>query len=145
MTRSDDAIQIFAQGFNCCQAIIATYGPAHGLDRITALRVGGAIGGGMGRTGRTCGAVSGALMTIGLAHAKTTTEGGRPNDKAYELAAEFIRRFQALHNTTDCQDLLGVNIGTAAGMEQARQAGFFRTRCPAFVRSAAQILEELQL
>jgi len=42
------------------------YGGRSGLDRETALKVAGAFGAGMARTGGTCGSVTGALMVIGL-------------------------------------------------------------------------------
>ncbi len=59
----------FSEGPNCTQAIAATYGPNLGLDVEQALKGGDAFGSGMGM-GATCGALTGALMIIGLKHAK---------------------------------------------------------------------------
>jgi len=53
-------------GFNCCQAILSTYGSELGLDESLAKRIASGFGGGMARMGETCGPVTGAFMVIGL-------------------------------------------------------------------------------
>jgi hypothetical protein len=42
-----------------------------------------------------------------------------------------------------CRELLGIDIGTPAGREVAMRSGLFRTRCPVFVRDAAEMVEQL--
>ena len=64
------AVTLFDQGYTCGQAVLAAFAAKHGLDRDLALRVACAYGGGVARTGATCGAVNGALMVIGLAHGR---------------------------------------------------------------------------
>ena len=59
------AVETFRDGINCTQAILSAWGSRHGLDRDTAMKLGGAFGSGM-NMGETCGAVTGALMVIGL-------------------------------------------------------------------------------
>ena len=66
MKRSKHAVSCFKDGFSCSQALLSTYGDQFGLNHELALKVSGAFGGGMGRMGETCGAVTGAFMVIGL-------------------------------------------------------------------------------
>ncbi len=49
MTRVEEAVAYFKEGFSCSQAILTAYGPTVGLDRETALKVASGFGGGMGR------------------------------------------------------------------------------------------------
>jgi hypothetical protein len=70
MSRIEEAVACFAEGFSCAQAVCAVYGPLYGMEREMALRAAGAFGGGMGRSGQTCGAVTGAMIVIGLKHGK---------------------------------------------------------------------------
>lgn len=56
----------FSEGINCCMQVLGELGPRLGLDQKTAYRLGAAFGGGM-EQGGPCGAVSGALMALGLA------------------------------------------------------------------------------
>jgi len=97
----------------------------------------------MAHTGRTCGAVSGAYLALGLAQ-KTTVEKPRENiEKTYELMAEFDRKFKALHSSLNCTELTGYNLGVPEEADKARDNKVFTTKCPIFVRDAVKILESL--
>lgn len=109
-----------------------------------ALRVAGAFGAGMARSGDTCGAVTGALMVIGLNHAKTRKDDDDSRERTYALAQEFMDAFRDRNGTLLCRELLGVDVSTPEGMRTVREKDLFRTVCPKFVRSAGEILEGLQ-
>ncbi len=97
----------------------------------------------MARTGRTCGAVTGALMVIGLHHAKTRTGDDDSRERAYALGQEFMESFAARNGSLVCNDLLQVDVGTPEGMKQVREKDLFRTVCPRFVRDAGELLEKI--
>jgi len=137
------AVALFEEGFTCGQAVLVAFTERHGLGRDAALRVACAFGGGVARTGSTCGAVNGALMAIGLEHGRTKVEDEAARDKTYEAARDFLARFRREHGSDVCRELLGVDIGTPEGREAAMKAGLFRTRCPDLVRSAARIASTL--
>lgn len=137
------AVACFREGFSCSQAILSTYGVDFGLPRETALRAAAALGAGMGRLGEVCGAVSGALIVIGLKHGHTTAADKETKEKNYLLVREFAERFRSLNGALGCRELLGCDLTTAEGMETARQKGLFTERCPRFVRDAALVLEEV--
>jgi C_GCAxxG_C_C family probable redox protein len=134
----------FSEGFSCSQSVLAAFAPELGLDADVALRVSAAFGGGMGRTGGTCGAVTGALMVLGLRYGPTVADKVA-KELTYAQAREFIARFEARHGATTCADLLGVNISTPEGQAAAREANLFKTTCPGLVASAAAILEEMEV
>lgn len=137
------AVACFGEGFNCSQAILSTYGEDFGLSQETALRAAAPFGAGMGRLGEVCGAVNGALMVIGLKHGHTTATDKEGKEKGYALVRDFAGRFRSRNRTLCCRELLGCDLATAEGMEEARQKGLFTERCPRFVRDAAEILEEI--
>lgn len=90
-----------------------------------------------------CGAVSGALMVIGLAHGSTRADEPARRDHTYSVTKELLNAFTARHGSITCQELLGVNIGTPDGRKTALDHGLFKTRCPLFVRDAAEIAATL--
>ena len=144
MSNADLAIACFKEDYNCSQAVLSTYAPTLGLDRETALRVAAAFGGGMGRTGETCGAVSGALMVIGLRYGRSTAGDEGAKEKTYNLAVEFLKTFAARNDgCVKCRELLGCDISSPEGRQAAREQGLFDTLCPQFVRDAAEIVEQL--
>jgi C_GCAxxG_C_C family probable redox protein len=147
MNITEQAVSCFEGGFNCAQAVLSAYAPEFGLEPTMALKVAGAFGGGMGRLGQTCGALTGAFMVIGLKYGKASADDDeeQTKEKAYRLVQELAARFAARHGSIACKDLLGCDIGTPEGRLQAKEAELFATRCPKFVRDAAEIVGQLLL
>lgn len=132
----------FEEGFNCTQAVLSTYGPHFGLDREQAISIARAFGSGMGM-GETCGAVTGALMVIGLKHAGPKGRRLFSRDRTEEIAREFVARFKARNGTTVCRELLGCDVSTFTGLRSAKKESHFKKRCPKLVQDAAEIVEEI--
>jgi len=142
MTRAGDAQANFSQGNNCSQAVLAAFAPEFGLERETALRLAAAFGGGMARAGETCGAVSGALMVIGLRYGQVTVEDRPAKERTYEAGQAFMARFRERHGTLKCRELLGYDLGTAEGHAAVKERGLFKTLCSQLVFDAAEIVAE---
>jgi C_GCAxxG_C_C family probable redox protein len=143
MSLTELAVTRFRDGCSCSQAVFSTYAEPMGLDRETALKVSGGFGGGMGRMAETCGAVTGAMMAIGLKHASADVNDVEAREKTYELVRRFAGEFQARHGSLDCRDLLGCDISTSEGRQQAHDRDTRETVCPQLVRDAAEVLEQL--
>ncbi|MEN6473299.1 MAG: C-GCAxxG-C-C family protein [Syntrophaceae bacterium] len=140
--RAQQAVAVFRDGFNCSQAVLAVFAEDFGLERPTALRLACGFGGGM-RMGGPCGALSGACMAIGLKYGKTRADDNQARDKTYALVQQLAARFRALHGTILCRDLIGCDISTPQGYEEAKQKKVFLEICPGLVADAVKILEEL--
>jgi C_GCAxxG_C_C family probable redox protein len=138
----EKTLACFEDGWNCTQAVLSTYGPQFGLDRENAVRIAGSFGSGMGM-GETCGAVTGALMVIGLKYAKLNAVSLFSRDRTEDIAREFVARFKARNETTECRELLGCDVSSCEGFRTAKKERHFKTRCPRYVQDAAEILEEL--
>ena len=143
MTPSDSAAEDFANGFNCAQSVFAACGPAAGVDRSTCLRLAAPFGGGFGRLAEVCGAVSGAMLALGARYGAEADGGSEGKARHYERVREFARRFQARHGSLICRELLGCDISTPEGREQARERDVHKTKCPQYVRDAVEILADL--
>ena len=143
MNRVENTVSCFKEGFSCSQSLLSTYGIQFGLTREMALKVAGAFGGGMGRMGETCGAVTGAFMVIGLKYGKTKTEDEQTKEKAYSLVKEFVDEFKARNKSIVCRELLGCDISTPGGVTLAKEKNLFATLCPKFVQDSAEIIEQI--
>ena len=97
----------------------------------------------MGYIGETCGAVTGALMVIGLKYGKIHLDDNAAKEKTYAFVQEFATRFKAINASIRCKELLGFDISTAEGMTAAREEGLFVKLCPNYVKDAAEIIEQL--
>lgn len=135
--KATEALACFSTTFNCAQAVFSTFAPDLGLDRECALKAATAFGGGLAGTGATCGAVTGALMAIGLARGMIRPEDTDAKEETYRLTRVFMERFKALHFTTLCRELLGCDLSTPEGMAFLKENNLKEKLCAGFVRDAA--------
>ena len=142
MKNVDKALALF-KDFNCAQAVCAACGPALGLDETTCLRMAGGFGGGMGRLAGTCGAISGAVIVLGLKYAPVAPDDREAKARTYEKVRELVQQFTQRHGTIICKELLGCDMSTEKGFALARQRDLHNTLCPTFVRSAVEIIDTL--
>ena len=140
MDRSNDAVATMLAGYNCAQSVLSACGPALGVDRETCLRLTAAMGGGLARSGEACGAVTGALMVLGLARA-----GAAPTPEAKELAygpaSDFLARWNERHGSLLCRDLAGCDVSTPEGLAAFRERHVHDTTCAELVREAVTLVD----
>jgi C_GCAxxG_C_C family probable redox protein len=143
MSKADDAVSTFQGAFNCAQSVFVAFAPDLGLERELALRVAGGFGGGIGRMGEVCGAVTGAVLAIGLKYGKCRPEDNAAREKTYALVREFARQFRERHGHLLCRELLGCDISTPEGWQAVHDRGLHDTVCVQLVHDAAEIVGDL--
>jgi C_GCAxxG_C_C family probable redox protein len=137
------AVSRFAGSFNCAQSVLSALAPTIGWSEEDALRVAAAFGGGVSRSGNVCGAVSGAMMAIGLKYGATVGSDKAAKDQTYERGEELLRRFRARHGDVLCNGLMGRDVSTPEGRQAARAQGLYDTVCPPLVHYAVEIALEI--
>jgi C_GCAxxG_C_C family probable redox protein len=140
---TDAALTLFSDGFSCSQAVLTSHCEELGLDKETALKVSGAFGGGMGHIGEVCGAVSGALMLIGLKYGKCRADDDEGKERTYKIVQDFTNQFKAKHGSIRCKDLLDFDISIKEEMIRAREAGVFKTVCPLLIEDSIGLVEKM--
>jgi C_GCAxxG_C_C family probable redox protein len=141
-TPEEAAVAHFTQGFNCAQAVLLAHGPRLGIDADHCLRLAAPFGAGMARTGSTCGAVTGALMVIGLKLGHTVADDLTTKEKCYEVSRDFLEKFRERHGSVICKELLGLDPGTPEGLAEVKARDLHTTICTGLVRTAAELLDE---
>ncbi len=137
------ACELFSQGISCAPAILAAFAPRFGLEEDEAARTACCFGGGMIGTGKTCGAVTGAMMALGLAHGQGVRVDPGRKQAAYAKVAELWRRFAERHRSIVCSEIVGYDLSTPEGRQKAAASGVFKTTCAQAVRDAAELVVEL--
>ena len=140
MDKSIKAKNRFEQSFSCSQAVFSTLAPELGIPEDMALKIASAFGGGISRQGEVCGAVTGALMTLGLKYGSDAPD----NDAAIrEASQELMRRFKEENGSILCRELLGYRLNISEEREKAKESGVFSTVCPHLVHHATVLTEEI--
>jgi C_GCAxxG_C_C family probable redox protein len=143
MTKSEDAVASFKSGFTCSSAVFSAFSDKMGLDSEAAKKIACGFGAGISKTGNICGAVSGAIMVIGLKYGKAKQGDDAATEKTRALVREFIQEFTEHHGSVNCSELLGYNLSNPDEYEKARENKLFVTKCPELVGDATAILENI--
>lgn len=95
------AREVRAKGYNCAQTVISAFPDIFSLPAETSLRLGAALGGGLGATGSTCG------VLVALAVAEGMRTQGLPAEKAaaYKSYHSLHDAFLGEHGETLCPRL----------------------------------------
>ena len=142
--KAKSAGELFSQGYNCSQSVIAAWADEIGLDRQTALLVSSGFGGGMGRLREVCGAVSGAFMVLSYKFGSTDASDGKAKAALYETIQAFASRFKQENgfDSIVCRELLGLP-GASAPKPAERTAEYYKKRpCRELVELSSGLLGE---
>lgn len=104
-------------------------------DLIPGIALG--FGGGLGRRGLVCGALSGGVMAIGLRYGPR-----QEKDAAYALVLELGRRFEKQHGSVLCRDLTGCDLTNPEDSQRWLDSGGHE-KCSQYVSTAVEILMDL--
>jgi len=143
MTKAEEAVVLFQQGFNCAQAVLSVFAPDFDLDRDMVRRISQGFGAGIGRSDNICGSLSGAIMVIGLRYGGIRPDDTAAKEKTYAVVAEFLWDFKTLHGSVACTDLLGYNLSDPKQFADAKTHQVAKELCPAFVRDAVKLVEKV--
>ena len=140
--REQKAIELFANGYNCAQAVIGVFCEENGLDINTAFKLANGFGGGV-RCGEICGAVSGAILVIGLKCGfyieKDFSQKLYCNNKTYE----FVEKFKEERGSIICRDLLGVDVRCPNDHTTPSAKEAHKAICPKLVAAAVRVFESM--
>lgn len=141
MNRKEQALSDIKNGFSCAQAVSTAFCEEFGINKESTAKMASPFGGGMSRTGGVCGAVSGALMVIGMKYGSSQPSDLAAKNKAYEAGKAFLKKFEEKYGSISCPRLIGFDISTPEGMKAAREKGVFETICNNIVVDSIGMLE----
>lgn len=149
-TSKDDriqrAVELFMQGYGCCQSVVCAFADLYGLDGEMALRVSAGFGGGVGRLRMMCGACSALVILAGLERGQTRGEDREGKAACYQLVRQLLKTFRQRNGSINCAELLqmnGVKAEANTSQPDERNAEYYRVRpCARKVESAARVFAE---
>jgi C_GCAxxG_C_C family probable redox protein len=143
-TKPKQALETFSGNFNCAQSVLSVFAEELGLNKNIALKLATPFGAGMAYRQETCGAVTGALMAIGLKYGKDKNGTTEQKEQTYDLSGLFIAEFKKMHSTICCRELMDYhNMSTPEGMAKIQELDLFHLRCVNYVQDAVKITEKI--
>jgi len=139
----EKAIRTFRSGLNCAQAVITAYSEEMKFDNNLALNVSVGFGGGMGRLQKTCGAVTGSFMVLGIHNCKKLSDNKDRKETTYSMIQKFSQEFKLINGTTDCLELLKCDLKTEEGNRFAKENNLFGTVCEKCISDSVRTINKL--
>ncbi len=140
---SELAKDLFIEGYNCSQAVLAAFEDEIGLDLETCLKIASSFGGGMGRLREVCGAVSGMFMVAGLIYGYTDPKDYSAKTEHYKRIQELAKQFEEQNGSIVCRELLGLSVKADAPVPEKRTEQYYKKRpCAELVELAAAIMDD---
>lgn len=141
MNKAELAKQQYESGYNCAQSVFSVFAEDYGMSEAEALKIASPFGGGMKMAG-ACGALTGALMALGLARGYSELdEEQRAQSDATTL--EFLKRWKIEIGPMDCKTILGYDVTDPIQKEAATKAGGSADICSNCIVEGVIILERL--
>jgi C_GCAxxG_C_C family probable redox protein len=138
------ALMRFEMGFHCSQCVLEAYAEDFGIEPELGRRLSAGLAGGS-TVGGECGAVGSAYLVLGLRYGKSLPSHGNEarEPELWNRIRRFVAEFRRRHGAIDCRDLLGVDVFTSEGREEALRRNLFAERCPNYIRDSITIIDSL--
>lgn len=141
--RQEVVAEKFAKGFDCSQVVLEHFAEELGLTPETANKISACFGGGMSK-GETCGAVTGALMVLGMKYGQYDEEHMDQKDVMGAKRVQFYEKFAQKYPSCICRELLGYDLTKPEEMQKILDEGLLMDFCPKLVADVIEILDDMK-
>jgi len=138
------AREYFQSGHNCAQSVVLSFAEDTRFSEELARRISAGFGGGMGKMQETCGAVTGAVMVLGMLSGEKAQSNEELKSGACSSVKELFRQFHEAYGTTLCRDLIGCDLNTPEGAKRFKEERIMEQTCTGCVMKAVQIVESFR-
>lgn len=142
MDHAQIAYDLFKEGYNCSQAVFASFCDLTGIDFETSLLLSSSLGGGMGRLREVCGAVSGMMLVAGALYGYSNPKDNSSKSEHYKRIQELAYKFREENGSYICRTLLGLDSASDPKPEERTSEYYKKRPCAELVRQAAQIMDD---
>lgn len=137
---ADFAINLWNNGFYCGESVLSAVAAQQGIESDLIPKIATAFGSGVAETGSTCGALNGAILGLSMALGRTQQDDDRT--QLYEKTQRLVTAFKDKFDSTNCPELIQLQLGTPEASEEYRQRGL-SAQCETYIHFAAQMAAEL--
>jgi C_GCAxxG_C_C family probable redox protein len=129
--------------YGCAETTLMALKAAYGLPEPADSSPAMALNGGVAYSGGLCGAISGAALAIGMLAGRRIQDHKEAKRTARRLVAHLMDQFKATYHTTNCRELIHLDIRDELHHQQFIESGVWRTRCMGQIEFAVRSLSVL--
>jgi C_GCAxxG_C_C family probable redox protein len=127
-------------GLFCAESVLAALADEEGIVSPLIPRIATGFCSGIARTSDICGAVSGAVMALGLVFGRDNEN--QSHEIVYQKVQQFLKAFKDRFTSINCFELTGCNFNTVEGHQIFYQNGVIE-KCRQYTGIAAGLAAKI--
>jgi C_GCAxxG_C_C family probable redox protein len=142
----DRARELFTrEGYNCTMAVMSALVELGDGDPLDYLALAAPFGAGTARAGLTCGALTGAVLALGMLRGPKAYPDREAKEEAYRLSAPVVAGFVERMGSALCAEITGLDLADEGDRRRFRESGVMEEKCVPAVELAARLGAEAVL
>jgi C_GCAxxG_C_C family probable redox protein len=138
-----EATSHFREGFLCVESVLMTFAKYNGIRSEIIPKIATGFGAGIGRRGSLCGALTGAVMALGLRYGRNKADDDEAYEKCMNKSFECYMQFKKEFGSVFCNELTECDFTTTEGLIKWRELGLKEKKCLKYVEGSMRILLNL--
>lgn len=135
------AAQRFKEGgLYCTEAVLLSLAEHRGATSDLIPKIASGLTAGMGRCSQTCGAVTGAIMGLGLALGRSRADESL--EPIFKATQQLIGRFEDKYGSANCAGLIQCDLNTPEGQRCYHENNLW-DQCAVYIQGATEIALDL--
>jgi C_GCAxxG_C_C family probable redox protein len=128
--------ELFNSGYYCAESVLLAIAENQGIHSDLIPKIATGFCSGISRSRGLCGAVSGAILSIGLYLGRNSAD--ESVDRTYCAVQELLRLFENKFGSLNCEELIDCDLGTEEGQFKYRSENL-EEQCIRFTQEATSI------
>lgn len=128
--------RLFDSGYFCAESVLLAVSERYGINDSVIPPIATGFCSGVARTGGMCGALSGAIMAIGVKKGRKSPD--ESVEEIYDIVQRLLDAFEEEFGSTNCQRLIQCDLRTEAGMKHYLDNDL-ETQCLRYTQEATRI------
>jgi len=137
------AEEMAEEGFLCSESVFKAIASAQSVTSELIPKVATGFAAGIGRSGEVCGAVSGAILGLGLKYGRNSLEDPPPGSRSYWFATELIQVTKERRGTVTCAGVLGLDLKDTGDLETYHKRDHWNTTCRELIKESTALAWDL--
>jgi C_GCAxxG_C_C family probable redox protein len=135
----EKSLKYYQSGYNCAESVLlALYEHLEPKGKNELIpKIAAGFGGGIGRCGSVCGALTGSIMAVGIKYADNDS-AVQKRAQAYVNAKTLLKQFEKQQGTTFCRDLIKYDLSNSEELEKFRKEGLPQKVCSKVIAAAIE-------
>ncbi len=137
------AEQYAEKGFLCSEAVLLALSEVQNITSEIIPCIATGFGAGISRHGEVCGALSGAVMGLGLRFGRSQVSETPQDSSPYQFGQTMVNLFASRFGNIRCRDILDLDISSDEGRRKYRELNLWDSKCRELIRIATELAYDL--